>query len=137
MMYPWHVSLPRGRKCEKKPSAAGEQRAKKKNIIFYIYIYIYWGILRPCVFFAITPAFCVRYKSSSSRKETPRKKKGCSSRKGTPRKKKGAHLTAACVRGRRVVLRVGSDQVDLARPVRVSNTSRPEPIRPASFSNTA
>ena len=31
IMYPSQVSLPRGRKCEKKPSAAGEQRAKKKR----------------------------------------------------------------------------------------------------------
>ena len=39
IMYPWQPSLPRSRKCEKKPSAAGEQRAKNKTkIIFYIYM---------------------------------------------------------------------------------------------------
>ena len=41
IMYPWQASLPRGQRCEKKHSAAGEQRAKKKNeIIFYIYMYV-------------------------------------------------------------------------------------------------
>ena len=38
-MYPWQASLPRGRKCEKKPSAVGEQRAKKKRTSHCTYTY--------------------------------------------------------------------------------------------------
>ena len=39
IMYPWQASLPRGRKFEKRPSAAGEMRAKKqRRSYFYIYI---------------------------------------------------------------------------------------------------
>ena len=30
-MYPWQASLPRGRKCEKEHSAAGEHRAKENE----------------------------------------------------------------------------------------------------------
>ena len=39
VMYPWEASLPRVRKCEKKHSAAGEQREKKnEDHILYTYI---------------------------------------------------------------------------------------------------
>ena len=31
IMYPWQASLPRGRECEEKQSAAVDQRANKKN----------------------------------------------------------------------------------------------------------
>ena len=40
-MYPWQPSLPRGQKCEKKPPAAGEQRAKKnEDDSLHIHLYI-------------------------------------------------------------------------------------------------
>ena len=40
IMYPWQPSLPHGRKCEKKPSGAGEQRAEKTRRSYFTYTYI-------------------------------------------------------------------------------------------------
>ena len=57
IMYPWQASLPRGRKCEKEHSAAGEKRAKTKTkIIFYNDHYFFFGFGHE--FFSVSAKVC-------------------------------------------------------------------------------
>ena len=70
-MSPWQASSPRGRKCEKKPSAAGEQRAKKnKDHTFHLQgLRMDAGIRRhPCFGYGRAALQFVRFKTWDNKK---------------------------------------------------------------------